>query len=161
LGLSAGLAVATLVTPPIGAFAFQLYPEIAAAIIVTVGARRLLYEPGTTPAQAAMTGLLAGYLTWLHVRFLALLVVLLVWGGLIAWRSARNRLAFIAGCAIPLGAYCLYAYHATGSFLPTAFYDARGPMLDVQSAGPGLFAFAFDAKFGLFAHAPILIMAML
>jgi hypothetical protein len=72
-----------------------------------------------------------------------------------------TTLAFLAGGAVTLGAHCLFAYYATGSLLPTAFYDAGGSMLRLASVGPGLFAFAFDGTFGLLPHAPVLLISLM
>lgn len=160
-GVSFGLAIAALATMPISAFAFQFYPEIAAALIVTIVARRLLFERDMTAVSAVLTGFAVGYLPWLHVRYLAIMGILLAWGAVTAGRTMQRRLAFLIGSGLSLVAYCFYAYYATGSFLPTAFYDAGGSMLRLASVGPGLFAFAFDGTFGLVAHAPVLLISLL
>ena len=153
LALLSGLIV------PLSAFPFQWYPELSAGIVLLVVSRYVLYGDKAAWSGALAAGLLAGYLPWMHVRFLVAAVLLLC-GGL--WSCRRRRSAaigFAAGWALSLGSMSWYAYHVTGSLLPTALYDTRGEVLDLSFIGPGLFGFLFDGSFGVLAHAPVLLLA--
>ncbi len=74
---------------PLVTYAFLIFPEIPAALMLTYALRRLL-APANTRWQWLLTGVCIGYLPWLHARF-ALVVVGLV--GLFFWRHGRAALS--------------------------------------------------------------------
>ena len=158
---SALAALAMAVTLPIGAFGFQCYPEVAAGVIVFLLARYLLFGSKGSRLTAAAFGLLAGFLPWLHMRYAALAMALLVWSLVRHWRARGFVLSFAAGWMIPIAGFGLYVYHITGTIVPTALYDpAAAGFLQVNFIGPGLFGFLFDRKYGLLPHDPLLLAAM-
>ena len=163
------IAVIAVVTIPIAAFAFQLYPETTAGVltIATVNFLAFRGHQEIAVARAALPkarflyaplwyGALAGYLPWLHVRFLGVAAVLLVWG-VIALRSDRRRaVAFAAGWTTVVAALCFHAYHITGSFVPTALYTTEGGPVALSAARIpwGLRGFVFDRSYGLLSYSP-------
>src|SRR5262245_66033849 len=68
----------------------------------------------------------------------------------------------ILACGVVTGMFCLYAYHVTGSLLPTAFYDAGTPDAGfrVSRLPTGLLGVFFDRESGLLALAPIYLLAL-
>ncbi len=152
------LAAAAMLTMPVVAFPFQIYPEAVAGMVLFAVGGSLLTRRGGTGAAFAM-GLAAGFLPWLHVRYLILAVVLFAWG-LVSLRG--RRLSFAAGLVALLGAMCCYAYHLTGSFMPNALYETEGSYSPwrVRDALQALAAYPFDRIWGLFAHAPVYLLAL-
>lgn len=158
---SALAALAMAVTLPIGAFGFQYYPEVAAGVVVFLLARYLLFGPRSRPWSAAVLGLLAGFLPWLHMRYAALALVLLLWVLARHWRERGFVRSFAAGWTIPIAGFGLYVYHITGTIVPTALYDpAAAGFLQLDFIGPGLIGFLFDRKYGLLPHDPLLLVAI-
>jgi len=154
------VAVIAVVTIPIAAFAFQLYPETTAGAFAIATVNFIAFGRREEIARSLLApvwyGALAGYLPWLHVRFLGVAAVLLVWG-LIALRSdRRSAVVFAAAWTIVVAALCFHAYHITGSFMPTALYTTEGgPLaLSVARIPWGLRGFVFDRSYGLFSYSP-------
>src|SRR6202022_2968406 len=83
-----------MASAPLFTYAFLIFPEIPAALLLTYAVRRLL-APANTWWQWTLVGLCAGYLPWLHARFVPIV------GGLaliFAWRhlTTRKRTALFA-----------------------------------------------------------------
>ena len=153
------LALVGVMTLPASAFAFQIYPEIAAGVIISVLVRELM-APGPSGAVAASgLGLLAGFLPWLHVRFSLATIVMVTWMLTARARPLRARLLFAAGCAVALGSFALFTYRLTGSLLPS-LQDGPGATLSFARVLNGVPGFAFDRIFGLVPHAPVYLLAL-
>ena len=154
------LAALGMMTMPVAAFGFQIYPEAAAGTIVC---GVLAWVLRTAPEDARLRGAIAagaalGFLPWLHVRLLLVSVVLIVW----ACARARRRLPLVASYVVFVAAFCLYAYHITGSLRPDAMYAARGAesswmMAEAQQSAISL---PFDRIWGFFPHAPVYLLAI-
>jgi hypothetical protein len=157
-GVLAAMGMAML---PAGAFAFQIYPEIAAGAAVFILVRSLLPSraPGTRSRAAELSlGVLAGFLPWLHIRFAAVTVVVALWTFGHSGAGRRVRPWFLTGVAVMLAALSLYTYRLTGSLLPSATYGDEAP-LSLARIARGLPAFAFDRVWGLLPHAPLYLLA--
>ena len=61
--------LAVVLSMPLAAFPFQIYPELAAGVLLFAVANHLLFANRSTLGTSLFYGLLAGYLPWLHVRF--------------------------------------------------------------------------------------------
>jgi hypothetical protein len=148
-----------MLTMPVAAFPFQIYPEAVAGLILFGVGGGLLKGTGGNRGAAAM-GLAAGFLPWLHVRYLILAIVLFGWA--LASLRGRRRAWFAAGFILLLGAVCFYAYHLTGSFMPDAMYETEGSYSPwrIRDALQALAAYPFDRIWGLLAHAPIYLFAL-
>ena len=160
LRASWGLAALGMMTMPMAAFGFQIYPEAAAGIIVcAVLAWTLSTAPTETRiSRAIAAGLAAGFLPWLHVRLLVLSVVLVGWA---AMRASKAR-AVLASYAAMIAALCAYAYHITGSVRPDAMYASQGAEAAwlLGEAGQSAISMPFDRIWGFFPHAPVYVMAI-
>jgi hypothetical protein len=155
-------AATTTLTLPLAAFPFQFYPELPGGVILFLVGGHLLFHANPSKKTVFLHGLLAGYLPWLHVRFGAMAVILLT-AALLKNRDARRRLAFLVGFAIPLSAFCLYAYRLTGSVLPTAMYNAAGgeSLVSLEAALWNSIGYLLDRNWGLFPHAPVYLLAVI
>lgn len=157
------VAASLALSVPIGAFAFQFYPEMAGALIVAWTCLHLVTGRPLSIGRGLALGLALGFLGWLHVRFMGIAVVAL------AWLMVMCRRRDVAGLGAVLGAFAVltsalsfYAYHITGSILPNAVYGPAG--VEVQFAWAwvprGLFAVFFDRDYGLLPLNPVLWLAL-
>jgi hypothetical protein len=154
--LWSGLAMLTL---PAAAFAFQLYPELPALLLIILVTAYVWFHAPTSGAGRAMAaGAMAAGLAWFHPRFL-LISALFVFAGLITTRGHRARIAFFCGASLLYLSVCFFAYRVTGSFMPTALWDAPGaePILNLYGVPRKLLAYALDRTWGLAPHAPLLL----
>ena len=160
--LSWWLGAAAMLSMPVAAFPFQIYPETTGGLIVTALALWLLFgrPDEATRARAAAAGAAAALLPWLHVRMVVLSVVLFVWA-MIALR--RRRVAFAALFVAVIGALCLATRnHLTGSLRPDSMYATEGGpspwtwrfALESAAATP------FDRIWGFFPHAPVYLLSI-
>jgi len=154
-----GLAMLGAVALPAGAFAFQVYPEVAAGVIVLLLATELIAERPPGSLRLAVLGVLSGFLPWLHVRLGLVTAVTVVFVSIRTEREWRERLWFVAGAGIGLAALSAYTYRLTGSLIPLATYGTDAP-LSFGRAAQGVPAFLIDRDWGLFAHAPIYLIAV-
>jgi hypothetical protein len=107
-------------------------------------------------------GVAAGYLPWLHLRFLPVAIAAVA---LIVWTRRRDHAAaaaVVAGAALPVIALGAYYYHVTGSFTPWAMYalTTDGALFSATRAWRDLPSFWLDRTWGLLAHAPIYLLAL-
>jgi len=144
---------------PVGSFAFQIYPEVAAGIVLCLVAARLVSHRGTRTWLDVGAGLLSSFLPWLHVRFGLATVLLALWALSQSDRPWRVRIGFLGGAAAGLMALSAYTYRLTGSIVPLSTYGADAPLSPARLAH-GLPGFAFDNTWGLFPHAPIFLLAI-
>lgn len=154
-------AAAAMTTLPTGAFAFQLYPELPGLLLFLASALFVLFQAGrASTVTAALAGAAAGGLAWLHPRFLLLSLVVAATG--VARTHGTTRRSFAAACALVYASVGAYAYHVTGSWMPTALWDATDPEGALVMAGLplNLAAYALHRVWGVLPHAPILIAAL-
>ncbi|HEY3045458.1 MAG TPA: hypothetical protein VGJ39_15615 [Vicinamibacterales bacterium] len=156
------LALLGALTLPASAFPFQIYPEIAAGLIMFILVRALIGPPRSGPRKHVANlglGLLAGFLPWLHVRFGFATAMIVLWMLTRRAVAPRSRLAFAIGVGAALGALSFYTYHLTGSLVPVATYGSDVP-LTLPRVLKGVPAFLFDRVWGLFPHSPIYLLSL-
>lgn len=154
--------LALTLTLPLAALPFQVYPEVAAGVLLLVATNHVLFPDGSRRATSFMHGLLLGYVPWIHVRFYGL-VLLIAAAAVALLRRDRNRvLAFVAGVAVPLACLSLYVYRITGSVIPMSTYyvDGASEPLALNSALRGSVGYLVDRDWGLFAHSPVYLLAL-
>ncbi len=141
--------------PPLLFYSFHLYTEAPSALAVSGSLLLLLGRPGL--AGAALAGLLAAALPWLHVKMIGAAAAL----GLVA--LLRLRGPALAGFLLVAGAaaasFTLYYWFVFGVASPLALYggvpaDARVPSWRSLA---GLF---LDRSFGLLPIAPVFLLAL-
>lgn len=161
IALSWTLAAAAMLTMPVAAFPFQIYPETTGGLILSAIALWLLFgRPDEGSAwRAAAAGAAAAFLPWLHIRMVFLSVVLFVWS---MGTLRRRRLPFAALFVMVIGALCLYSYHLTGSLRPDSMYATEGgpSPWTLEFALESAAAIPFDRIWGFFPHAPVYLVAI-
>lgn len=151
-------AAVGVVILPAGAFAFQFYPELPALLIVLVVSNFLLASAThSRPVASLAAGAASGALCWMHPRFL-LLSLAITGVAMVRTKSARRR-AFVAGYALVLLSVMGFEYRVTGSWLPTARWDAAntGGTLNLLAVPMNLVGYLFHRTWGLLPHALLLI----
>jgi hypothetical protein len=156
--LSALWAAIGMATMPVTAFAFQFYPELPAALLVIVVSTYLLFHaPKSSAVAACAAGAAAASLVWLHPRFLLVASVFFATG--LARTRSTARVAYLSGFVPVLMSVMLFDYHVTGSWLPTALWDAQRSGEVTVNTGllMNLIGYGFDRTWGLFPHSPLLL----
>lgn len=159
-GAGLALASALALTPPLLAYSFQVYPEIAASICVSASMIAILR--GTSPPgrwEAAGFAAATTLLPWLHTKYYPLWGALLL-GFLLRFRSLpKKRLALVlVAPALSVGLQSLYVFRIAGSFLPDALwvlngYPRGGTLFNRQTLS-GLHHLFFGGSEGLLIYAP-------
>jgi hypothetical protein len=160
-GLAWMLAATAMLTMPVAAFGFQIYPEALGGLIVAGVFLWLIFrEPDTSSvAWAVSWGAAVAFLPWLHVRFILMSLVIAAWA---MFTLRRRRTAFAAAYAVVFTALCFYAYHLTGSFRPDAMYEAEGGASPwrLGDALEAMAAYPLDRIWGSLPHAPVYLFAL-
>ncbi len=154
--------VAGMLTLPIAAFPFQVYPEVAAGLLLLVVLYAVAFRNPAWRWRWFAIGVVLGYLPWVHVRFIGVTGVVAL-GAIVLLRGQRaNVLRFAAGVALPLVCLALYTYRVTGSLLPTSTYftDASSEPLSISGAIVGSLGYLIDRDWGLLAHSPVYLFAL-
>jgi hypothetical protein len=139
---------------PFVPYAWLIYPEAAAALIVACAALRL-FNPPPTVGRTAAYGLLLALLPWLHTKFVILVVPFALFEIFRLWPRVRHVVALIVPLGIVLGLWLLSFYWMYGVFDPQAPYGASSRTLIVaQNIPRGLLGLLFDQKFGLIVYSP-------
>jgi hypothetical protein len=131
-------------------------------LVISLLCWHLISSPALRWGTALLIGFGLGLLGWLHVRFLPMAAVGLGWA---MWthRRERARLATVVlTFALLTSGQCLYAYHITGSILPSAMYDPAGGHDQFSwSAVPiGMLRQVFDRDYGVLPLAPMFLLAL-
>jgi hypothetical protein len=116
-------------------------------------------EPWSASRPAGVAWALAiAALPWLNVRYAAVAAVLLVFA--LAGRPPR-RAAFVLSAALVLSAaaVALWHFHLYGFFDPRRVYGRR-PELALSLLPEGIPGLLMDQEFGLFAYAPVFVLAL-
>jgi hypothetical protein len=153
-------AAVAMLTLPTTAFAFQLYPELPALLIILAVSNELLFADRSGWLAAAAAGAATGALGWVHVRFLFISLCLAV-VGLLA-RTGRARWAFQATFGLLVFSMMMFNYHVTGSWWPTALWDVNGQGVSFNNFDFVLNAIGYglDRRWGLVPHSLLLVGAL-
>jgi hypothetical protein len=148
---------AAMLTLPTTAFAFQLYPELPALLIILAVSDELLFADRSRWLAAAMAGAGTGALAWFHVRFL--LISLCLAAVAFVMKTGRARWAFQATFGLLVFSVMMFNYHVTGSWWPTALWDANGQGVIFNNTGfvLNLIGYALDRRFGLLPYSLLLL----
>ncbi len=152
------LTAILMASVPLGTYAFLIFPEMPAALLLTYAVRRLL-APTNRPWQWALVGLSVGYLPWLHARFVPVvagLVLIFAWRHLRpAWRPALFGVVPAGLLLILFELYSLVFYHfPVPNRQDHAGFSSPGGIVN------GFFGSLLDAQWGLFIVAPIYLLAV-
>ena len=152
-----------MLTLPTTAFAFQLYPELPALLIVLAVTNYLWFPERDHVWTALVAGAASGALAWIHPRFVLVSLCFVV----VAWfkKSGRSRRVFMMAFAFWVLSLMWFAYHVTGSWVPTALWAAanegvRLSRLTLAAFGRNFAGYAIDGTWGVLPHSLILIGAV-
>jgi hypothetical protein len=146
-------------TSPALFLSVSAYPELPAALVATLAARRLLDSESPRAFAAFAWTLALGALPFLHVKFLPLAALLIA---AFVYRFGRLRESprgfLTAGAVASFGSFLLVTFLTFGSFDPTASYGRQRIFLGRVPLG--LAGLLFDQEFGLLLHAPIYLLGL-
>jgi hypothetical protein len=151
-----------MLTLPTAAFAFQFYPELPALLLIVLLTTYVWFRADASErVGAAAAGAAAAGLAWFHPRFL-LISGLFAIAGFVKTKQRPARSAFALAAAVVYFSIAAFAYRITGSFMPTALWNAPGgeAVLNLLAVPETLLAYALDRTWGLAPHAPILLFAL-
>jgi hypothetical protein len=142
-------------TPPVPIYAVTIYPETPAILGTAYFLWTARGSPGWRQAMGAAAA--AGALAWLHSKFVPLGALGLAFT-LLRPCSWRVRAA-ATGAFAAMVAGVLWYFHA--HYGVASLYAAIGPAdLDLRRLPRNMAALFFDRQFGLFAFAPVWLMAL-
>ena len=155
-------AAVGLLTLPTAAFAFQFYPELAALSPDDPGDDLRLVScaaVGRRHGGCRWRGNRGS--VWLHPRFLPLSMCLAL-PAILRTASRRSRLSFLAAAGFVYFTEMAFAYRVTGSWVPTALWDAPGgePTLSAGAVPIGVLGYALHRTWGMAAQTPLLLAAL-
>jgi hypothetical protein len=157
-----------LITPVLSLYAYLVYPEMIAALIVIWNVRQLVTRHSSLVTQHIIIGLTLVVLPWLSARFIPIALFLLAWK---IWRAARrsNRRSVL----IPIGllAISLIGYFAANVWLngsPTGTIDFNNSpiatgfqSISIERIARGLIGWWLDQQRGLLIYSPVYLVALI
>jgi hypothetical protein len=147
-----GAAWLVALSPPLIHYAGLVFTEVPAALLAAVVLRRGRRVSGARTALLCAAAV--AFLPWLHVRYVALAVVLAAYLSLARPRRAVVAALLGAGAA---SALALMLHHrALYGFLDPRGVWGRRPELSLALLPEGLQGLLLDQEFGLLVYAPIL-----
>lgn len=166
-GIAAAVTIVLSLSPPLAMYATQVYPEVAAALMVTVAVAALTGRRNRVTTAVLVAGVVT--LPWLAVKYIPVAAALSAAG---AWRL-RTRPSLLAGLLAALaaagGAYLVFNQSVYGGWTPYASGDffagggeftAVGPSPDYWGRSQRLLGLWVDRGFGLVAWQPAYLMAV-
>ena len=165
-GVAAGVATVMSISPPLAMYATQVYPEIAAALMVAVAIAALTGRPGWSTAAGLAAAVVA--LPWLATKYIPVAAVLAASG---AWK-VRHRPALMAGLLATLAgagaAYLLFNQavyggltpYAAGDFFVRGEFTAVGPAPNFAARTQRILGLSVDRGFGIAAWQPAYLFAV-
>jgi hypothetical protein len=162
-GLAALLAGFVALVPPFLFYGFQFYPEMPAALLITLSLRMLLYGRRWDAGTMLLLGSALAGLPWLHQKFLPIWGVLAAWSLVVAVGRLVTARAFFA-LLVPQAASAyltmLYNFAITGSVRPDAMFLAWGPAgITTEHLGQGFLGLLLDQRYGILPYAPLYLLA--
>jgi hypothetical protein len=166
--LAAGVVIAFGVTPPLTAYATQVYPEVLAALAVTVAVGALLGELDRRGRVVLAVAVIA--LPWLAVKYVPVAVALAGAGLVLIARRADGRAARDHAAALALAALVYLAGHrmlyggwtayAVGDHFTGGELTAIGHAPNYVGRSRRVLGLLVDRGFGLAAWAPAYLLAV-
>lgn len=162
LAISAGVVAAFFATPPLVAYGSQVYPEMPAALCVTLGLAAVCGPLGRGARVLAATTVLA--LPWLSVKYVPVAAVIALVVVARLWPQRRRQLlaetaVFLAGGTVYLwlhqriyGGCTVYA--AGDHFVANGEFTVVGSQPDYLGRSQRLVGLLVDREFGLAAWMP-------
>ena len=153
------IAIGLAITMPLGPYAFLIFPEIPAALLLIYAIRRL-GATANTPLQWLVAGSAIGFLPWLHQRFGLTAAILTAWMFLRAWQNPSRRLVAVGLAPVAAGGIALLLYnHWLYHSLIENTHDHAG-FNHLAGTVNGAMGLLLDAQWGLWMVAPITLIAL-
>jgi hypothetical protein len=144
---------------PLVTYAFLVFPEMPAALILVYGFRRLI-APTNTRWQWALVGLGAGFLPWLHSRFVPVVAAFaLIFAVRHLRRAWRPALFGIVPGAVLLALFEWYSFAFFHYPVPLIRPD-RAEFSSARGTLNGFVGLLIDAQWGLLIVAPVYLLAI-
>jgi len=167
-GAASVTAFVLAVSPPLLLYAYQIYPELPAALLLLFAFRKLFIEPAPSGNGLLFGAMALAVLPWLHQKYSLTAAIM---GVYVAWRilgSAPSRRECIVRWGllfVPLFvsavSITVYNHGLTGSILPDATFRAAGrTSFEPGNVLSGLLGLFLDRENGLFIYAPIHALAL-
>lgn len=152
------LTAILMASVPLFPYAFLIFPEMPAALMLTYAVRRLLVTRNA-PWQWALVGLCAGYLPWLHARFVPIVAGLAV---IFLWRHLRTARWQSLYAIIPAGAFLLLfeTYSLVFYHFPVPNREDHAGFSTVAGTLNGFVGSLLDAQWGLLIVTPLYLLAV-
>ena len=145
-----------VVLPPLAFYSFHLYTEVPSALALSLALLLLLGPPSVS--KAALAGLLACALPWLHLKMApAALALALV--AAVRLRRGWPLTAFLGVALFGAVAFGAYYDHVFGRPNPLGIYGGLPRDLS-GSPVSGLLGLFLDRSFGLLPYAPVFLLAV-
>ena len=155
-------------TPPLLFYAYLIYPEIPAAVILIWVFRSLVINRYFGEGRCLLAGLATAFLPWLGIKYTILtaglsLLVALSWLKAEKGKS-RKFLLFFAPLLVSAGLYLFYLWSLYGTLSPFSPYEGieyKNMMFQrFFHSNPAEFlrcglAYLFDQRVGILAYSPI------
>jgi hypothetical protein len=151
------LTALLMASVPLVTYAFLIFPEMPAALMLTYAVRRLL-APTNTRWQWALVGLSVGYMPWLHARFVPVVVGLAL---VFLWRHWRALRREALWGIVPAGAFLLLfeAYSLAFYHYPIPNRHDHAGWSSGLGIVNGFVGSLVDAQWGLFIVTPLYVLA--
>ncbi len=154
---------------PLTSYGTQVYPELPAALLVTLGVA--LATSVLAPRHLVGLAAVVAAMPWLAVKYVPVAAALLVVGGWRLWRSGRHRefatvlgalgLAGLAYLGVHQAVYGGWTVYAAGDhFGSTGEFSVVGVDPDYLGRTSRLVGLVVDRGFGLAAWAPVWLFAV-
>lgn len=163
------VVLAFALSAPLTSYGTQVYPELPAALAVTVGIAALTGALGRRGRWTLLAAVVA--LPWLSVKYAPVAVALVAVGAWTLWRRGDRR-AVATGAAVLVGAGVVYllvhqvvyggwtVYAAGDHFQESGEFSVTGRSPDYLSRTQRLVGLVVDRGFGLVAWAPVYLAAI-
>lgn len=151
------LTATLMASVPLFPYAFLIFPEMPAALMLTYAVRRLLAKRNA-PWQWALVGLCAGYLPWLHARFVPIVAGLAV---IFLWRHLRTARWQSLYAIVPAGVFLLLfeTYSLVFYHFPVPNRNDHAGFSTAAGTLNGFVGSVLDAQWGLLIVTPLYLLA--
>jgi hypothetical protein len=153
---------------PLGMYGTQVYPELPAALVVTIAIAALLGPSRARPL--ALVGVCVVALPWLSVKYAPVAAALAVVAAYTYWRAGHGRLLYWFGGALAVMAIAYLAAHqawyggwtvyASGDHFVGGEMTVVGDRPDYPGRAIRLIGLLVDRDFGLVAWNPAYLLAV-
>lgn len=165
--LAFGIALMAALSAPIVYYSNHLYPEPIAALIGILLIKMIYFPPGPRWIGDLATGIMLGFLPWLHAKYILLVLPFLVLAA-IERRSLRSRLFVFAPVLVSVALLMAHLQYCFRSPLPNAAWSYRARQMGTagsrifrvsatMTAAPGLL---IDRDYGLLMWSPMYAFAL-